>query len=102
MIRRPPRSTLFPCTTRFRSRLRQLPPGDQERAEVRGPERQRQRQERESTRHKSSHDQFSYSSTSSLKNFSFHLYSNLSRYKEPSCKANSYIIIFILYQSHFK
>src|SRR2546421_3019809 len=64
MIRRPPRSTLFPYTTLFRSRLREegdifdAPPqrrhgqGDRADAEV--------KIDRKSTRLNSSHDQISY------------------------------------------
>src|SRR6478672_13001286 len=60
MIRRPPRSTLFPYTTLFRSRHRvhahvaaraRLPPARRERADAR---------DRKSTRLNSSHDQISY------------------------------------------
>src|SRR2546421_9154725 len=67
MIRRPPRSTLFPYTTLFRSRPRQS------RVERSGPAARaasgiglpppslwRQLQDRKSTRLNSSHDQISY------------------------------------------
>src|SRR6266853_5035707 len=55
MIRRPPRSTLFPYTTLFRSRRVRCPP----------PERRpgspaRARRDRKSTRLNSSHSQISY------------------------------------------
>src|SRR5205085_8528477 len=59
MIRRPPRSTLFPYTTLFRSR-------DGDRATLgagllaRGRERARDLQDRKSTRLNSSHSQISY------------------------------------------
>src|SRR2546421_5452604 len=78
MIRRPPRSTLFPYTTLFRSRVRRAvpaggAPGLRHRHEPRrqGPWRRRprggqhprggrSRQDRKSTRLNSSHDQISY------------------------------------------
>src|SRR5688572_32083603 len=82
MIRRPPRSTLFPYTTLFRSRLRRLgavaprvplgdrtrvvaprraPPRGLERAPVvPGRARRRRRADRKSTRLNSSHSQISY------------------------------------------
>src|SRR2546430_10227220 len=62
MIRRPPRSTLFPYTTLFRSRHRRL----RFREHPRGlPRRERDRhvdlsQDRKSTRLNSSHSQISY------------------------------------------
>src|SRR5438552_14414600 len=63
MIRRPPRSTLFPYTTLFRSRprhrhrsARELPVG-RERA---GPRAARPRRDRKSTRLNSSHQIISY------------------------------------------
>src|SRR2546421_1494936 len=76
MIRRPPRSTLFPYTTLFRSRHRQRRPRrayggradgppDTRRADLpedrraRGPARSSGR-DRKSTRLNSSHDQISY------------------------------------------
>src|SRR2546430_8752732 len=79
MIRRPPRSTLFPYTTLFRSLARELhvwreflqaPAGGdpspragaaRRRALVRGPGREvRDSQDRKSTRLNSSHSQISY------------------------------------------
>src|SRR3712207_8740767 len=77
MIRRPPRSTLFPYTTLFRSRLGRHPAGEPgravpARAAVRpgdgparlGPDRQRRqpagRADRKSTRLNSSHANISY------------------------------------------
>src|SRR2546421_5205722 len=71
MIRRPPRSTLFPYTTLFRSRLgrrRPVPARDPLRHAARSPaHRQVDRQradglppDRKSTRLNSSHDQISY------------------------------------------
>src|SRR3712207_8044677 len=63
MIRRPPRSTLFPYTTLFRSRLAHLL--QQQRPDLvpgRGARRQRPRgrQDRKSTRLNSSHANISY------------------------------------------
>src|SRR2546426_5930333 len=67
MIRRPPRSTLFPYTTLFRSHLPQLAP--RLRVEARGglveeqqlrPRDERARQDRKSTRLNSSHLVISY------------------------------------------
>src|SRR2546421_8854380 len=63
MIRRPPRSTLFPYTTLFRSKLT-----DEEFLEFRGPHGWEafekrvfvKEQDRKSTRLNSSHDQISY------------------------------------------
>src|SRR3982750_4993246 len=56
MIRRPPRSTLFPYTTLFRSRGRRWPP-----RRTRGCRRTSSRgRDRKSTRLNSSHDQISY------------------------------------------
>src|SRR2546430_8274795 len=76
MIRRPPRSTLFPYTTLFRSPVRALPPGSDRTAELRSrhprrdwrvkwscallQERQRTLGDRKSTRLNSSHSQISY------------------------------------------
>src|SRR2546430_11885502 len=61
MIRRPPRSTLFPYTTLFRSRRRELPLEELRRA-AQSPERifDLVRQDRKSTRLNSSHSQISY------------------------------------------
>src|SRR6478672_12653773 len=56
MIRRPPRSTLFPYTTLFRSRRRARTRGA---GHSRRPGRGRRR-DRKSTRLNSSHDQISY------------------------------------------
>src|SRR5256886_3795608 len=61
MIRRPPRSTLFPYTTLFRSRL----PALGRRGHHRGPHRRRpgrldRHLDRKSTRLNSSHSQISY------------------------------------------
>src|SRR2546428_1375543 len=64
MIRRPPRSTLFPYTTLFRSRLPE--PAHQLRGAAVDPPRAQQQpreedqQDRKSTRLNSSHDQISY------------------------------------------
>src|SRR2546427_1125525 len=70
MIRRPPRSTLFPYTTLFRSRLQEL--ADEEaayraglralatRGRARHDLRRRLLQDRKSTRLNSSHSQISY------------------------------------------
>src|SRR2546428_5006627 len=79
MIRRPPRSTLFPYTTLFRSRSdHPLPPGGRGRGKARLPARRHggegrsllpppvrrpvpsARPDRKSTRLNSSHDQISY------------------------------------------
>src|SRR2546428_13793790 len=65
MIRRPPRSTLFPYTTLFRSALRRGAPqrGRAAHAGERGrahPQRAAAPQDRKSTRLNSSHDQISY------------------------------------------
>src|SRR2546428_10015427 len=57
MIRRPPRSTLFPYTTLFRSLCRPLP-GRGDRADLRAVHRADP--DRKSTRLNSSHDQISY------------------------------------------
>src|SRR2546427_3112370 len=59
MIRRPPRSTLFPYTTLFRSRG-QPAPGDLDRQEVHQPRPAVPRPDRKSTRLNSSHSQISY------------------------------------------
>src|SRR6266480_3851864 len=59
MIRRPPRSTLFPYTTLFRSRTR--PPGRARRRRARRQRRDRDdRRDRKSTRLNSSHMSISY------------------------------------------
>src|SRR2546430_6453008 len=69
MIRRPPRSTLFPYTTLFRSVVRHLVPPDAAHPEVLGvgvrevpPAHRCRRQhgDRKSTRLNSSHSQISY------------------------------------------
>src|SRR3712207_8349962 len=71
MIRRPPRSTLFPYTTLFRSRAvgvggvveRQRVAGDRQRAEqarVGGPDDGERQVDRKSTRLNSSHANISY------------------------------------------
>src|SRR2546428_9015131 len=65
MIRRPPRSTLFPYTTLFRSRFGERGPGQQRRADDAGVvaelgRRDLQHLDRKSTRLNSSHDQISY------------------------------------------
>src|SRR5471032_3484543 len=57
MIRRPPRSTLFPYTTLFRSRARALPPTSHPGAGRGSPGRRR---DRKSTRLNSSHITKSY------------------------------------------
>src|SRR5690349_23176934 len=65
MIRRPPRSTLFPYTTLFRSRLRNRN-GETRRYDTRGraavaeQPRARNRRDRKSTRLNSSHVEISY------------------------------------------
>src|SRR6266542_6094926 len=59
MIRRPPRSTLFPYTTLFRSRSR-LPSFSCARACRHQADRQRAVQDRKSTRLNSSHGSISY------------------------------------------
>src|SRR5688500_19951324 len=62
MIRRPPRSTLFPYTTLFRSRLLRPPRGEREAHRARGlAEREGgQGRDRKSTRLNSSHLVISY------------------------------------------
>src|SRR2546428_7213590 len=58
MIRRPPRSTLFPYTTLFRSRAAPFPPARHRRSP--SAARSRRSRDRKSTRLNSSHDQISY------------------------------------------
>src|SRR5258708_17354779 len=58
MIRRPPRSTLFPYTTLFRSIFGRGEPGDEQ--DLRGQLQQQQREDRKSTRLNSSHQIISY------------------------------------------
>src|SRR2546430_13620540 len=58
MIRRPPRSTLFPYTTLFRSRWVQ--PSADRRGKVLSSQRRRDDRDRKSTRLNSSHSQISY------------------------------------------
>src|SRR2546430_12492870 len=61
MIRRPPRSTLFPYTTLFRSPDRQIPPIDGPVAAFEEHDRAiEQSLDRKSTRLNSSHSQISY------------------------------------------
>src|SRR2546427_8986277 len=60
MIRRPPRSTLFPYTTLFRSRPRRGSSGACGSAGASGPHRRSPRPDRKSTRLNSSHSQISY------------------------------------------
>src|SRR2546422_1968884 len=65
MIRRPPRSTLFPYTTLFRSRARSAPSTSRSRAPRRSGSRARSRRpgpsrDRKSTRLNSSHGYISY------------------------------------------
>src|SRR2546427_6123916 len=67
MIRRPPRSTLFPYTTLFRSRVHRRRHAEQVAQEARrrgearrAPVRDLDRQDRKSTRLNSSHSQISY------------------------------------------
>src|SRR5438874_7361175 len=61
MIRRPPRSTLFPYTTLFRSRSRGRPPqGSRGAARLRGDRARGRRADRKSTRLNSSHVEISY------------------------------------------
>src|SRR3982751_2931449 len=60
MIRRPPRSTLFPYTTLFRSGRRRRPPARRSKARGPAPARDRSGPDRKSTRLNSSHDQISY------------------------------------------
>src|SRR5438270_1679117 len=57
MIRRPPRSTLFPYTTLFRSRPRDA---SQPRRPLTSPWLRRRARDRKSTRLNSSHSQISY------------------------------------------
>src|SRR5688572_32115710 len=64
MIRRPPRSTLFPYTTLFRSGIafkrREIQRMIEVRAELQPPRGIHRRQDRKSTRLNSSHSQISY------------------------------------------
>src|SRR2546428_9678286 len=62
MIRRPPRSTLFPYTTLFRSSRSLRPSPDGEPRRVHAPQRvaAQEAEDRKSTRLNSSHDQISY------------------------------------------
>src|SRR2546430_7194197 len=65
MIRRPPRSTLFPYTTLFRSSERRAVPGGRRERLPQADEADRQsrdaqRRDRKSTRLNSSHSQISY------------------------------------------
>src|SRR2546427_9401735 len=62
MIRRPPRSTLFPYTTLFRSPCRgfRQPKGSQKSPGLPPPARCRDCRDRKSTRLNSSHSQISY------------------------------------------
>src|SRR4051812_49781672 len=60
MIRRPPRSTLFPYTTLFRSRMRRLPPDAAERAWLQNVIGAMASEDRKSTRLNSSHMSISY------------------------------------------
>src|SRR2546430_9875563 len=63
MIRRPPRSTLFPYTTLFRSAFRPAPEGESQglrRRIQKFSARQRFDEDRKSTRLNSSHSQISY------------------------------------------
>src|SRR2546421_9713532 len=68
MIRRPPRSTLFPYTTLFRSGslrgylfgIGRKRAAEWWRKRARSPEEQSERRDRKSTRLNSSHDQISY------------------------------------------
>src|SRR2546427_2375212 len=63
MIRRPPRSTLFPYTTLFRSHVQPHGPGkaqDAQAAHCRSHEAADRRGDRKSTRLNSSHSQISY------------------------------------------
>src|SRR5689334_24490130 len=60
MIRRPPRSTLFPYTTLFRSRLDEQVAGEAVLGLPDQPCRGRRRRDRKSTRLNSSHSSISY------------------------------------------
>src|SRR6266700_275263 len=60
MIRRPPRSTLFPYTTLFRSRLYRYRPGREHPPGRRGRPAVRRCRDRKSTRLNSSHVKISY------------------------------------------
>src|SRR2546422_4089148 len=63
MIRRPPRSTLFPYTTLFRSARADggaRPAGNQRRPPLRGAPLEGRREDRKSTRLNSSHGYISY------------------------------------------
>src|SRR2546430_13131719 len=60
MIRRPPRSTLFPYTTLFRSAERAAALRSELAPELEAPERANAAEDRKSTRLNSSHSQISY------------------------------------------
>src|SRR2546430_7444496 len=83
MIRRPPRSTLFPYTTLFRSALRRVEAlarelvGDHQRV-------RRRAQDRKSTRLNSSHSQISYAVFCLKKKNSFQPTSEPRRYSLPT------------------
>src|SRR5206468_7224913 len=100
MIRRPPRSTLFPYTTLFRSlaRVEGEPDGNQaERARVLGLVRERDARrarldapdarDRKSTRLNSSHDQISYA---------------VFCLKKKNNSLNNNIMIFLIYEPNWR
>src|SRR5438270_10626718 len=60
MIRRPPRSTLFPYTTLFRSRWHAAGPAGTAHAISAGKRTEHRQRDRKSTRLNSSHSQISY------------------------------------------
>src|SRR5438874_4057169 len=60
MIRRPPKSTLFPYTTLFRSDFAEVSAGRELRHHARGGDRQLPAGDRKSTRLNSSHVEISY------------------------------------------
>src|SRR2546430_13733851 len=93
MIRRPPRSTLFPYTTLFRSCRRSTPPGASARTASLITARQSGTcSDRKSTRLNSSHSQISYAvfclkkkKTTRLRNVSYYLQDRDSRDHYSDC-----------------
>src|SRR5205085_4053718 len=84
MIRRPPRSTLFPYTTLFRSRVSTAGPKGSTRAtEGMSNESFSARQDRKSTRLNSSHSQISYAVFCLKKKKQNNTASNIAHYPAP-------------------
>src|SRR5438270_4627083 len=93
MIRRPPRSTLFPYTTLFRSRWLTLGSGRSRRTTLGTwpwwrPTAGRQRRDRKSTRLNSSHSQISYAVFCLKKKNTDHIHVTLVQFlMHPSVRA---------------